>query len=728
METRKNTYLRLLWLPMALPLIQRLTTVTASAQGKDMSDLDVAGILVKCNSVFEQNSIASYIFRHLGWGIMKLLAKLSSACESLYNASFKFVDFTSYSKVEQYIDQFQVVWIALVCLSILFLGLILIFWQDKKPKFIVNVLIAVLVVSSSGFLIDKMNGFLSSSVRSELMGGSNAAMTYSVIGNNVRDLVYMDAEVGIANLNDKNGDGIRNYKGTYKELSKKEFELMKINETLDPADYSGDMKKVLKVRPVYVSEKQIDAARQIPGKYEYFVDNLIQKVGDESYMLEDVYDGVAWTNLLNEFYYRYTVDWLPAYLELLSLIIVYLFMSYKVIRSLYEIAVNRLLAYLYSANLSGGKKILKILDSIKDTYIVLILTIVCIKFYQLATGFISTIDMNGISKGLILLFLAFAVLDGPNMVQKLTGIDAGMSDGMGKMMTMFYGSQMAGSVARTAAGIAKGAGGLLMKPFAGGSFFGGQQPGDVPEPPSGKKPDDPESPDDGQDPPDGNGKEKRNGLDREQQNPNGMTERDQQNLDMDTDGNSSLNQNGESNGSGMPDLDNNALDNGTAYGEENLPDKGIPDPDGAVSPDSGQSGDRNILDGAVGQGSASALLENSSQNPSGDSGTISAGSGKEELLNGMDPSTGSMAESLSSSMENMERDLGDSSSQGMAGNNSSLMSVSPARHAGSMFSPERHSGGKQEIPHSDVSTTAKAESQVERNMAFDNNDAGGGTP
>ncbi len=356
MEKKKNIYTRMLLFLMVLPLFQRMATITASAQGKDMSDLDVTKILVKCSSVFEQNSIANYIFRFLGWLIMKLLVKLASTCENLYNTCFKFIDFTSYSKVEQYIDKFQVVWIALVCLSIMFLGIILIFWQDKKPKFIVNLLLAVLVVSSSSFIIDKMNGLLSTSVRNEIMEGSGGSTTtYSVVGSNVRDLVYMDAEVGIANLYEKNEDGIRNYKGTYKDLTKKQFELMDINETLDPDDYSGDMKNVLKVHPVSISANQLEAAKQSAGRYSSFVEDNIQKMGDESYVLMDVYDGVAWTNLLNEHYYRYTVDWLPAYLELLSLIIVFLFMSYKVIRSGYEIAVNRLIALLYSANLSGGQ-------------------------------------------------------------------------------------------------------------------------------------------------------------------------------------------------------------------------------------------------------------------------------------------------------------------------------------------------------------------------------------
>jgi len=196
--------------------------------------------------------------------------------------------------------------------------------------------------------------------------------------------------------------------------------------------------------------------------------------------LDELYDGVAWTDLLNEFYYRYTVDYGVMWMELISLIIIYLFMSYKVIRILYEIVIHRLLAYLYSANLNNNQKILKILDSLKDSYILLLFTTVIIKFYLLATKFISGWNVSGIAKGIILLFLAFAVIDGPNLIQKLTGADIGASDGMGKMMSLFYGGRMAASTVGAAAGAVKsgvgavknGASRAFSKPNAKEAFSG----------------------------------------------------------------------------------------------------------------------------------------------------------------------------------------------------------------------------------------------------------------
>ncbi len=410
-----------------------------------LSEDKVTEILVKNNELFTNNSIAGSVLRTIGWGLLFILALLGSACADLYDTCFGFVDFTTYEKVTVFIDDFKPVFIALICASLVFLGILLIFWQEKKPKFVMNLVIAVLVVSSSSFIIDSMNGFLASDVRSEIMGnGKSSGMVYETIGSNIHDLLYLDAKVGLSNLNGMTGK-IKNSDITYDSFKEEQFMTLDINETVEPDDVKEESQDIV--------EKEVSA------KYED-----LKMV----YSVAAVYDGVAWTDLLNEYYYRYTVDWFVVYLELLSLIIVYLFMSYKVIRLLFEIVFHRFLAYLYSANLTNSQKILKILDSLKDSYIVLIMTMVCIKLYLLACKFISGWQISGISKGIILLFIAFVVIDGPNLIQKLTGIDAGLSDGMGKLMTMFYGSQMAGTLAKAGAGVIRAGAGAIGK---GGNFI-----------------------------------------------------------------------------------------------------------------------------------------------------------------------------------------------------------------------------------------------------------------
>lgn len=406
-----------------------------------LEDKEVIQILTKNEDLFESNTIGASVLRYLGWGFTILLVSIGKAAATLYDTCFGFVDFTKFKEVEAFLSQWKGVFIGLVCLSLLFIGILLCIGWDKKPKIVINLLIAVTVVTSSTYVMNQLNSFISKEVRGEILGGDrSSSAVFSTVGANLHDLVYIDQAVGIQNLNKKG-----NAETVYKKFTEEQFDNISINETVDPDDVS-------------------DQAEDIIANG---VKMLFDRKHKSIYILDELYDGVAWTDLLNEYYYRYTVDWFPMWLELLSLIIIYLFMSYKVIRILYEIVMHRLLAYLYSANLNNNQKILKILDSLKDSYILLLMTTVMIKFYLLACEYIGNWKISGISKGFILLFLAFAVIDGPNLIQKLTGADIGASDGMGKIMSMFYGGRMIAGVAGGAVHAAKRGAGAVKNAATG---------------------------------------------------------------------------------------------------------------------------------------------------------------------------------------------------------------------------------------------------------------------
>ena len=121
-------------------------------------------------------------------------------------------------------------------------------------------------------------------------------------------------------------------------------------------------------------------------------------------MVSECYDGVAWTDLLNTYYYRYEIDWLESFLEIISIAIIYLFFSYKVVRTLYEVVFSEILAMVYSPNLTNGQKTIKILDGIKDSYIIILLSLVSVRLYMIAIEYISGKNWNGFTKGMFLRF------------------------------------------------------------------------------------------------------------------------------------------------------------------------------------------------------------------------------------------------------------------------------------------------------------------------------------
>ena len=110
------------------------------------------------------------------------------------------------------------------------------------------------------------------------------------------------------------------------------------------------------------------------------------------------------------------------------------------------------MALLYSADVNGLQKTLKILGALKDGYIVLMLSAVCIKVFNFAQLYLnSKAGGNSLVYNIVFLFIAFAVVDGPNLIQQLTGIDAGLQSGFGKLMAAYHVGQAAkNTIARPA--------------------------------------------------------------------------------------------------------------------------------------------------------------------------------------------------------------------------------------------------------------------------------------
>lgn len=382
---------------------------------------EVITVLKKNRDIFHTSTIPGGIFRYIGWSVMKGLVWVAEQCAKLFDESFKFIDFTRYEPVEKFLTSWKPVVFALISLSILFLGLIMIFWQEKKPKLMMNICLAVLIMTSSGYLIDQLNGFVTDDIRSAILNDGDTStgssgLVYDMVGNSIYDLIYIDDKLdgGLMKMT-------KNNRKLYDDFTKEDLELMSINEVLKPDDVKAESKDLVSNRIYYKK-----------GNLE----------------LKEIYNGVAWTDLLNEYYYRYDVEWFTVIVGLVSLIIVYVCLAYKVVRILYEVVVQRLLAALYSANLSSGQKTLKILDSIKDSYITLILVMVCLKIYLLAFKMVGETQFAAFSKVMLLFFLALAVADGPNIIQKLTGVDAGLSSGMGKIIAGVQATRMMSTMAR----------------------------------------------------------------------------------------------------------------------------------------------------------------------------------------------------------------------------------------------------------------------------------------
>ena len=384
---------------------------------------------------FVQNDVVRGAFRYFGVGILSFVVMIADAATGLFEKSFGMMNFSNYSQVKAFLDEWDVVWGALLSVSIAWLGITLVFNSDKKPKVVTNFVVGILVVTSLTWMVGKMNTLLSKEVRNEILGTTAQETVYQMLGNNVHDLLYIDNIAGIENLGETNADG-EVYAELGTPLTRDVWKSLDINEIVFPDDVKDESKIIM----------------------EYHQTMICDDKGEYQKILSENYDGVAWTDMLNTYYYRYNIDWFAAILEMLGIAVIYLFFTYKVVRTFYEIVFSEVLAILYSANVTSGQKVFKILDGIKDSYIIIMLSLVSVRLYLIATSYVSNKSWDGFSKGIILFFIALAVIDGPNIVQKLTGMDAGMSDGMQKIMSVMYGTSAAANLGKMAYGAARGIG------------------------------------------------------------------------------------------------------------------------------------------------------------------------------------------------------------------------------------------------------------------------------
>ncbi len=398
--------------------------------------------------ILENNFIITDGIRAVGFYFVKGLVYLSENSEDMYDTAFGFIDITNSDLVIDFIEEFKPLLIALIALSLFYLSLKFIFNLFKNTRIDVNIVIFMLVVTGSTFAFGFLNSVvidLKEAVQGVYIGASKTeSTTYTVIDNNMVDLVALaDSKNGryksLANLDYNNRferkNGKKDYEYENPGITEDNFKYIDYNAVLNYEDdvfnWDDDSRTILKYR-------------------------LVPTV--DGFATVENYNGVGYNSdgdddLLNEFYYRYHINFSNTVLQLLALSLIYLAMSYKVVRIAYELIIARLFAYLYSTDIAGGERIRRILTTIRDSYIVLVVTTVSLKVYEIFSQYINNSVESSFAQGFFCLFAAFVVIDGPNVAQKILGIDAGLGSSTARFLAMYGG--LKGSTILAGRGLSK---------------------------------------------------------------------------------------------------------------------------------------------------------------------------------------------------------------------------------------------------------------------------------
>lgn len=419
----KKFYERKKWILM-VSMILLLIGTTTTVFG--MSDDAFAAYMKRNGAWFTSNNWFLDGFRTIGWMLVKGLAVLCNLCQELYSYSLGLIDFTTYGALQEWITTLKGVFTVLLILSLVFCGTLLIISHEKRPKFLQAIMLAGVSISALGYIMITLNQGVSAFCREVAVGDTS---TNNVINSNFFDLSYIDEKRGLASLDINNAEYLASCHYPEGALN---LDLVDINAVLNYEDFDTEDTKYILGHDVTWKMNPYD------GNYKYFI--------------KDIYNGWGWNsagddNWFNQFYYRYHVNYINIYITLIAYCIVYICISYKTVRIIYELAITRILALLYSADINGTQKTIRILGSLKDGYIVLMLSAICIKVFNFAQLYLSDkAASNSLVYNIIFLFIAFAVIDGPVLIQQLTGIDAGLQSGIGKVMAAHHAAQAAKSM------------------------------------------------------------------------------------------------------------------------------------------------------------------------------------------------------------------------------------------------------------------------------------------
>lgn len=387
-----------------------------------MSDEEIIDTLDKFQDYLHVGDIFSDPFRWIGWIIVKGLMYILDGLENITDDVLMLKKFFKNDDIVSFVESFRPVLIMLLAFSLLWAGYMMIFQKKfNREGMAINLFIALTIIALLGTAMEKANDFTDDAIdaigQQQLYGEEEGTISQNILSKHITDLVEFD-KTGWTKTDLDRPNTI--------PLSM--IQRISITEKFDSdrseLDMSSDGKDISKYNLLWVYNQK-DLAKF-----------------DQS--------GLEWNN---QYYYRYSLNWITLIATLIVMAFTLLSIAYKLARLSFSLAFNYILANLVApADIHDGQKTKRILQSILNTFLVIILIFLSMKVYIIGTDYISN-ELSGIAYLVALIAFSVAVVDGPNIVEQLFGIDAGLKSGWGLVGGAYAGAKFVSSVAKGVRGL-----------------------------------------------------------------------------------------------------------------------------------------------------------------------------------------------------------------------------------------------------------------------------------
>lgn len=385
------------------------------------------------------------IFRALGSGIVITLSWLNQLLEDIVTKIITLNDFYSTGAVGEFMDKARpLIWV------VFFIALIILGFQfmtnkiEKRNEVLLNIIMAVCFIVVIPDLMSNMDEIIDVGI--EQMNPEKQTLASNMVKSNVADILYYaehDFQFSSSTRGDENspprpaskedssiGTTDYTYANRFSNTSALHVPFM---QKLDLHEDDGWLFKEDWVKQLSDDAKEVLSTKSVPTG-----------VGD-GYQVEELQkNAVPMTKIGRETYYRYHVNWLPLIVSLLVTSIALGITVIKIGRAIFDLAFHQIFGmFIAASDITGGQRTKKVLVEMLNTFVVIFIMTMLLQLFILFVNWTNGLKAEIGMLGVILLMIAgaWALIDAPDIVQRMLGIDAGLRNGWQGMMGAYAGGK-----------------------------------------------------------------------------------------------------------------------------------------------------------------------------------------------------------------------------------------------------------------------------------------------
>ena len=338
-------------------------------------------ILLNYAKYFQQSDVVESAIRTVGWKLILLLRGICDACQSVWEAVFRVLSFTQV--ISEKLGTYYPIWNAIFLVTILAVGTVFLY-SERRPPFLKNLIItmAVVMLLPGGVQL----GVQLLGIEQNVFMANGTSVADTTVISNTTDLLYLK----------QNG-------WTFES----------------PNCFTGETIK-------YIDQnEQVEKKTDKVFKYYMIVDESSGKV-----KYKEIKKGFF--GFLTPLYYRYSINFMAIIGELIVNILVLIFASYRLFRLIWDMIYGEILAYIFSGDVMSGEKTKQTLQYLLNLFWSISIMIWGFAIWREFELWVAKEYSNNFVRILLIAFAGIAMIDGPDIVERVLGIDVGMKDGLMK--------------------------------------------------------------------------------------------------------------------------------------------------------------------------------------------------------------------------------------------------------------------------------------------------------